>query len=595
MALVGLGAMKRVAEKLVDDIYSLLKRHLKNYVRGRTVKQTAALMAKGLRNVRNVKTIWQVEKKVDLTKFFCPPRVDIYGTRRQIRDLDDFWHKGNMVLRGTVGQGKSILFRYLASREFMKGDRVPLFVELRRLAKGQSLQGHLISEMRALGLDVDVKAFRILAKHGKILCFLDGFDEVKEAQRSRVVTEIERLAREFDAMRIHVASRPNSGIESSPQFQVFDLTPLQGKEYEEAVACMAGTPDLAANVVNGVKKAGGKVRQVLTTPLMVALLVFRFRAEQSIPETTVAFYDDLFQVLLSRHDKSKPGYRRHRKSRLGDNAIEEIFNALCFLTRKTEQGVFTNRELFKHIRRAVQVCGHSVSADDFLADIVEITCLILQEAGECTFIHKSIQEYHCARFIAESPDEMARKFYERSRSQWRRWSQELDFLHWIDKYRFLKWFVIPDGLELLALTEEQLEEEHSFEELEHIHLVFGDAEVRVHPSLNKVQPSYPAATSWTLLHDLAVRPFNEWMVVGDAFSWDEIIKKAKAEHPDLPWTTATTHPVSLGTVSGLLDSGFTSKQLAATANSILCSIQKRVLEASREVKRIEKTVDLFEL
>ena len=52
------------------------------------------------------------------------------------------------------------------------------------------------------------------------------------------------------------------------------------------------------------------VAEVLTTPLLVALMVVRFRIEGTIPETEMAFFSDLFDLLVRRHDQWKSGFRR---------------------------------------------------------------------------------------------------------------------------------------------------------------------------------------------------------------------------------------------------------------------------------------------
>ena len=124
--------------------------------------------------------------------------------------------------------------------------------------------------------------------------------------------------------------------------RVFDLAPLEGHECEGVIRKMANDANVADSVIIGIKKAKVRVASLLTTPLMIALLLFRYRVDQTIPETEMAFFADLFMLLLVRHDKSKPGYTRPRKSGLGDIAIEEMFNAICYLTAKEQEDVLNH-------------------------------------------------------------------------------------------------------------------------------------------------------------------------------------------------------------------------------------------------------------
>lgn len=449
--IVAAAAAKKALEKVIDDAYEVGKSQFGRQISRWKAKSKIDSIYKKMKNVRKVKTIWQVEKEVDLLKFYYPSKVIVDDERKEINDLSDFKYDGNIVIKGTIGQGKSIFSRFLTSQEMVKGKAIPVFIELRRIRKDQTLSAHLLRELKSLGLEMDEETFLFLAKAGKIILFLDGFDEVRESQRMDLITEIEHLAKSYDRLQILVSSRPNSGVESSPFFRVFKICALEGDEYEQVIAKMAYDEKTASNIIKGARAAKGKIAELLTTPLMVALLMLRYRVDQSIPENAIAFYGDLFNLLLLRHDKTKAGYVRTRKSGLGDAALLEIFNGICFLTRKENQGAFTLNELHKYGKQAIKIAGQKCPPEKVVADIIEITCLIVEEGGECRFIHKSLQEYHAASFIKDHPEDCASKFYEAMHGNWREWEQELEFLSTIDKYRFLKHFLIPDMLETLTL------------------------------------------------------------------------------------------------------------------------------------------------
>ena len=451
-------AAKKALENVVDDAYELGKAQFGRKIKRWKAKNKIDGVYKKIKNVRRVKTIWQVEKEVDLAKFYYPAKVIIRKKRKTIDDLSDFGYDGNIIVKGTIGQGKSIFFRFLTSQEMFKGRAIPLFIQLRRIKSNQTLRAHLLRELKALSLEMDEETLLFLAKEGKIILFLDAFDELKEAQRSDIISEVEDLAKSYDNLQILVSTRPNSGIEASPFFRVFELCALEGKEYEQVIAKMAHDETTAINIIKGVGRGKDRIAQLLTTPLMVALLMLRYRVDQSIPENAKAFYGDLFNLLLLRHDKTKAGYRRARKSTVGDAALLEIFNGICYLTRKADVGVLTLNELHSYAKRATMIARQDCPPDNIVSDIIDITCLIVEEGGECRFIHKSVQEYHAACFIKDQPEASAVKFYEAMASKWYSWEQELDFLSIIDKYRFLKFFAIPNMCDLLKYKDQTLDE-----------------------------------------------------------------------------------------------------------------------------------------
>jgi hypothetical protein len=214
---------------------------------------------------------------------------------------------------------------------------------------------------------------------------------------------------------------------------------------------MAHTDSIADAIIKGIHNEAAQVATLLTTPLMVALLMVRYKIDQSLPQNSASFYGSLFSLLLQRHDKTKGGYIRPRKSGVSDTVLEDFFNALCFVTRKANEDSFTRTDLIGFAKEAMKIIGSKGDVDKILADIIEITCMVVNDGDEFRFIHKSVQEYHAALFIREQPDEMAIAFYRTMEAKWMLWQQDLHFLSEIDRYRYLKFFYIKDAQSVLNL------------------------------------------------------------------------------------------------------------------------------------------------
>ena len=446
-------AAKAALKNVVRDLYRLASGALKNRVAGWQTDAAVNKIYRQTRKIRHVKTIWQIDKPIDCAKFFVPPCADIGGVRKPISCLADLDTSNPVVVQATLGRGKSILCRYMASVEVIRGSSLPIFVEL-RLIEGRTLMSFIIDEFAAFGIKIDSDVFDFLASSGKVSLFLDGFDEVPEGHRAALIKELENLVRKNDELRVVVTSRPDSGIEYSSQFDVIRLLPMEGGDYKQIIEKICHSEGLATEIIDGVERRGFGVRTLLTTPLMVALLVVRYRADQEIPENEIAFFSGLFELLLQRHDKTKAGFIRPRKSGMSDSSIHHCFDALCFMTRRKEL-VGGTRKAFEEIsEKALSTCGEdSRLADTFLHDVISITCLLLEEGGSCRYVHKSVQEFHAASFIRRRPDSAAEKFYRSMRDHWHSWDQELKFLSLIDRYRYEKWFAIPDRRAALQLEE----------------------------------------------------------------------------------------------------------------------------------------------
>jgi len=434
--------MEAVATDAAKGAGAYVKAELKRWQTGRTLQQ----VYERSKQIRRVKTIWQVEKELDLLKFYYPSKIKSSSEApRVVHALKDFSFEGNLVVRGIVGQGKSTFLRYLAARELEGGERLPIFIELRRLSETQSVLDAAIEEMKNLGLEgANADVVEYLGKASRLVFLLDGFDEVAESQVPALVQELESISLRLPNLRMIITSRPENAIERSAHFRVFDLAPLGAGEYAKVIARITDDETLAEEIVCGVKKSHESIARLLTTPLMVSLLVVHYRVGQGIPENRIAFYDPLFMLLLQRHDGAKAGYRRARKSALSDSQLLNFFNCLCFITRRDGVSALRERDLLGAAARALKWINVESSPDAAVEDVRRITCLILKDGlDEYRFLHKSVQEFHAACFVRDQPDALASDFYAAMQRHWLDWGQELEFLQTIHRDRYDRYFAIP--------------------------------------------------------------------------------------------------------------------------------------------------------
>jgi len=261
-----------------------------------------------------------------------------------------------------------------------------------------------------------------------------------------MVREIEHLVNGNDGLRVIVSSRPHSGLEASPVFQVLKLSDLEGDEYKTVIHKLLDDNKTAADLIKQVQSHQGDVKELLKTPLLVTLLVINYKSFQEIPAQLSGFYDSLFKLLLQRHDGTKPGYRRQRLCGLNDTEYRLVFEAFCYLAKQHQQAILDHQKVYNATQRALKAAGAKEDPEKYICDIVKITCLLVRDGEEYRFIHKSVQEYYAACFVKSRPDVVASKLYSKLMMAFRRsqdWRQELHFLSEIDAYRFRKFGLIP--------------------------------------------------------------------------------------------------------------------------------------------------------
>jgi hypothetical protein len=395
---------------------------------------------------QKIKTIWNVDRAISINSFYYPAKIKTQsGNVQTIAKIDEI-PANAFIISGTVGQGKSIFLRYLLGKEIKSGVRVPLFVELRRTPVS-GLEAYVQAVFDEL---LEVKGspeiFGLFASSGRLSILLDGFDEIDPDRVQELTSSIEHLAMLYPQARIVVTSRPNSGLENSPHFDVISLAPLDSTDFFGFFGkILPKDKDLAQRITEAVLASPTQVTSLAGTPLLATLLTIVYRANQKIPSDFAEFYEELFQILLIRHDRSKSGYERKRKTKISDREIQQVFEAFSYKS-KAENISSIPRTRALEIA-AASISAQSLSCDEshLLTDIVKVTCLLQENGGRIEFLHQSVQEFYAARYIASRPEEVAQRFYQLTCEQkkWQSWEQVLRFLSQIDKYKSSKYFFIP--------------------------------------------------------------------------------------------------------------------------------------------------------
>jgi len=457
-------ALTKIGSNVIDDLYNLLKSKAVQPINKRNVIRKLPTLSSRMHSVRFIKTLWQFETAVDVESFYCSPHIIFPTTkgrksaiRKRIDTISLFGKKRNILIRGIAGQGKSILLRHLCIKEFELGERIPIFIEFRRIQKNESLFNHISSFLDILDLPIDETLFKILLQSGKFIFFLDGFDEIWEEQQLKILSELEYLSSVSQNSQFIITSRPNISIEMSSCFDVFTLDDLKGDEYKTVIRKLASSRNYANLLIKEISSNEANITELLCNPLMVTLLIILYKSYQVIPDKLTDFYDSLFQVLLSRHDGTKPGFKRERRCLINDKQYREIFDSVCFEAGKIIQYIFDYSTIYGLVGKSTGLLDINVDPDKYLRDIVEVTCLILKEGEEYRFIHNSVQEYFAASFIRNRPDISVRKFYLACLNNYNtyiNWMQEIEYLSEIDRYRYIKHYFIPLSMKFLNVNDD---------------------------------------------------------------------------------------------------------------------------------------------
>ncbi len=415
-------------------------------------------MSRALGDLQRTKTLTHTSDSICLADFYYPASIVglVSGstTARPLRSLSDLPERCNLLIEGTVGQGKSVFLRWLACEELRAAARLPVFYELRRLNAHVSLEAGLANTLINYGAPANTPVMDTLAATGAITLLLDGYDEIPAELVAVVSTQIEEFCKRYPLVQVIATSRPESTLRSSPHFRVVQLAPLTKTDHEPFLRRVAPKDGaMVDDIVKSIRLSPQEITAILTTPLIMNLLVLVYRSEHDIPPTLAQLYQRLFWAIVTGHENGKVGRRGNRRTAISDAELEALFRAFCFWSKVSHLRSFDRKAMQQVFDRTLKsVRSTVVNLDQFVEDMVKHVCLLQQDGLDVTFTHPSIQEYFAAEFVQLSETAFAEKFYTqiREKRHWNRWRQELNFLTEIDRYRYTKHFFVPDCMECLS-------------------------------------------------------------------------------------------------------------------------------------------------
>lgn len=456
-------ALTALIRPIISDLYNGAKGKVRDGLSKWANDEGITNIALTLAELDKVKTIWSGEEETPLKSFYYPSKIQHTTKKIKVNSIQDL-PNGNLVIEGIVGQGKSIFMRYLAAStiEDPSPTIIPIFIELRSITPKRSLMDSISIYFDSISINFTPKVLEYLASSGKIVLILDGFDEIPNECITDVLLELGTIQRKHPSLKIIISSRPRSHIQNAAGFKVVKLVPLAKSDYDPFVAKLITSTTKRFDVVTALQDCTESIKGLVNTPLMLTLVVMIYQTEKEIPSSLSAFFDKLFGVVFTRHDKLKAGFNRQHYSGLSESRLKRIFEAFCFMAIQNKAGrSMSNGDFNKAFDAAKKFTKeHTCENENFRKDIIKVSCLMLEEGIDTiTYLHKSILDYHAAAFIRDLSEVQSAKIYASCIKNYRQWEHVLQFLKTIDNLRYSKYYILgylPDELNKLnTLIENQ--------------------------------------------------------------------------------------------------------------------------------------------
>lgn len=366
----------------------------------------------------------------------------------------------HVVIIGPGGIGKTMMMTHLFLDALDKAkNQVPVFISLVDYVGGELID-YIADEVNNNCADVKKGQILYLMEKGRLLLFLDAFDEIKEEYQEAFDKERRKFDRLYRGNQVVMSCRElldewNFGSFKKmvlysftlPQLRTFinlcgvpegDMRELMRIPIIKSIA--DATDNRLAIYQEAISRNSGYRDDA--TPLIISAVILTYR-EEGIFDVKF-FYDDAFMVMVKRHDanKQKKVQRKYRTN-LRPLELKEKFAEFCYNSYM--------RELFRFREHDVYDCSKNLGVypEAFLEDLLERACMLVRDGRRFKFLHRNFQQYFCARFMCDHTDKIGEYYRKVSTGLKLGESTMLQMLVDLDKFIVEKYIYLPYLEELM--------------------------------------------------------------------------------------------------------------------------------------------------
>lgn len=325
-----------------------------------------------------------------------------------------------IMIQATGGMGKSMLLRHLMFDGIMRcktDGLIPIFISLKNYrSSNYEITEFLYDEISHSFPDISRERFQKDLSESKYILLLDGLDEISSAYRGQFISRLYSFLSIYRYLQTILSSRHFSDDIPTNEFRVLTLCPLTKQQAIALIKKIEYRPDipnLKSDFIKQLKKGlYDSYHSFAINPLLLTFMLIKFCEDGKMTESKTDFYEEVFDVLATRHDSKKVGYQRILSSGLSHERLKDIFAAFCAKTYQNNELSFLKSQLITYftdlIARLRTEEERKTSPEKLLEDFVSGVCMLYKDGERYYFVHRSFQEYFCARaFKKQKPEKLA--------------------------------------------------------------------------------------------------------------------------------------------------------------------------------------------
>lgn len=417
--------VKSLGDKLGTIISNQIQADIGNYLKERTD-----------RNIR-VKTLIHSSIPVDFYSIYEPLGVYTERYRLDLFDCKDVFKNGKyFTFFGAAGCGKTTFFKHLELDCINNKVGIPVTLFLRTIKHLDFVFLDLIKE--ELKID-SIDVVNILLKRGKIVLFLDGYDETSTAIRKRFIGQLRHFTKQYPEIKILISSRPGSGIKFFEEFINLNMNSFTVDQSLSFVRRQLFNKEpihvskICSLVEQGMNRK--EISEYLHNPLLLNIFMVTMDHKHEIPDNINDFYQRILDALFFKHDQeSKPDLDREFKTKLTNSSLTDFLNRFSLITHMKSTYSFGAGEVDTFARLVDKNnFGKTYQRQDLIYDLECSVSLWTEVDGRYQFAHRSLQEFLACREVLSFPESQKEKFYT-GPLYVKVFSDEQDNFRWTDEF-----------------------------------------------------------------------------------------------------------------------------------------------------------------
>ncbi|BAZ53485.1 hypothetical protein NIES4103_61630 [Nostoc sp. NIES-4103] len=345
----------------------------------------------------------------------------VKNTEKRLSGLEAVEKYPKLMILGKPGAGKTTFLKYLAM-QCLKGEfqpeHIPIFVTLKVFAEAANKPGLLqyitedtinnISKKLPFVENEYIRYIQNVITHGKALILLDGLDEVREEDNSRVLKQIREFSEYYRenhlVMTCRIAAREYT-FENFIEVEVADFDNEQIKTFatkwfkDKAVEPKTFIQCLEDN---------SRIKQLAVSPLLLTLLCLAFEESGDFPANRSELYKEGLDALLKKWDAKRGIQRDQVYKKLSVQRKEDLLSKIALTTFERGDYFFKQKIAEQYITEYIRNLPGAntdeevlqVDSEEVLRSIEHHHGLVVARAkGIYSFSHLTFHEYFTAREI----------------------------------------------------------------------------------------------------------------------------------------------------------------------------------------------------